>query len=240
MSVVPPKSKQRAGPVSQGVAARRTNAAESPVPWDEISRLHRPPTLRFRKLIAELERAYQAGEAGDDELYVILKYVVSIIHFLDADLAIRGSGITRHLGVLAAALRDLGQGARPPLFFDRPKQGPGRPKDISFEAARGAIAAAVGMLVDWNEPRDEAGQFVAEQVRQAGLKAPRGKAIQTRQVLRWRDEIGGGASALAESTYKDIRTKYASVPPEVAADPKRRREIVAGAIRGIRSMGLGF
>jgi hypothetical protein len=196
--------------------------------------------LRFRKLIAELERAYQAGESGDDELYIILRYIVSIMHFLDADLAIRGSGVTRHLGILASSLRDLGQGARPSLFFDRPKKKAGRPKDISFEAARGAIAAAVGMLVDWGETRDEAGKFVAEHVRRAGLKAPGGKAIQTRQVLRWRDEIGSTASALAESTFKDIRAKYAAVPAEVAADDKRRRDVVEGAILGIRSMGLGF
>src|SRR6185312_8869287 len=80
------------------------------VPWEAIGCLHRPSTMRYRQLVAALVRANQAADVGDDQLYVVLKCVVSLAQFLDDDLAIRGAGLTRPLGILATALRDLGQG----------------------------------------------------------------------------------------------------------------------------------
>jgi hypothetical protein len=139
---------------------------------------------------------------------------------------------------LGLTLRDLDQGAKPPLFFDRNKAEAGRPKDISFEVARGAIAAAVSAMIGWGESRKESGAFVAEQVGRAGIKAPKDKLILARQVLRWRDEMGSTAPDLAFSTYKDTLAKYAAVPAEVAVDPARRRDVVEGAILGVRAMGF--
>jgi hypothetical protein len=209
-----------------------------PVSLEAVSQLSRPSTLRYRKLIEEIIRANQAVEAGVDELSVILKYIVSLRHFLDADRTVRDHFLTRPLGTLAKSLRDLGQGARPALFFDRPKKGPGRPKDVSFEAARGAIAAAVATLIEWGEGRNAAGKFVAEQLQEIGLKLPTGGTVQTKHVLRWRDDIGATASTLAENTYRDAKAKYARVPPEIAADPKKRRVFVLGALAAIWSMGF--
>jgi hypothetical protein len=214
------------------------NSTWPPVPREAISKIGRPSTLAFRKLAAELVRANQAEEAGTDQLQVILKCLVDTMGFLDADLSIRGSGLTRPLGVLAAALRDLKLGASPALFFNRPKKGGGRPKGVSIEAAHGAAAAALSVLIQAGESRDSASQFVAEKLAAVGVKSVRGKPISARQVLRWREEIGGRASQLAESTYNDILKKYATVPREVLADQKRRRDLVEGAIMGIRSMGF--
>jgi hypothetical protein len=209
-----------------------------PIPFKAIGQIGRPPTMRYRQLANALVRANQALEAGDDELYVILKCVVSVITFLDQDVIVRGVGLTRPFGILAAALRDLDQGARPQLFFDRPKKGPGRPKDISFEVARGAIAAAVAMLMEAGESRHEAGRFVANQVRRAGLRSPEGKPILGKHVIRWRYEMGGAASPLAESTFRDILAKYSVVPPEVIAVKARRRALVEGALMGLWSAGF--
>src|SRR5580704_2467500 len=136
MSRAPHKSSPRAKSSSTGTSGQTAVTPGPPIPWDAISQLRGPSSERYQGLIAGLVRANQAFESGDDPLYVILKCVVSVLHFLDADVAIAGSGLTRPLGTLAASLRDLGQGARPPLFFDRPKREVGRPKDISFEAAR--------------------------------------------------------------------------------------------------------
>ena len=183
-------------------------------------------------------RANQAAEEGDDDLHVILGCLVGVLHFLDADIIIQGCGLTRPLGVLAAALRDLGQGARPALFFDRPRRGPGRPKDVSFEAARGAIAAAVSVLIEAGEARDTAGQFVADQLRKGKVKRPGGKTILARQVLRWRDEIGSTASDLAGRTFRDARAKYATIPSELMADERKRRDVVRGALIAVKSMGF--
>ena len=171
----------------------RASQKPTPAPPRAPSQLSRPPTLRYRKLIADLACANESAETEDDELFVILKCVVSMVRFLDADLVVLGTGHTRPLGVLAAALRDLGQGARPALFFNRRKKGPGRPKDVSFEAARGAIAGAVAALINWGEKRSDAGRFVATWLKNFGLRLPNGNLIGAKQVLRWRDEIGGGA-----------------------------------------------
>src|SRR4029077_21020753 len=178
---------------------------------------------------ADLARANELGEAGGDDLSVILRCVVSMVHFLDADLVVLGTGHTRPLAVLAAALRDLRQGARPALFFKQRKKGPGRPKDVSFEFARGAIAGAVAALINWCEKRPVAGRFVATCLKDLGLRLPNGNLIGAKQVLRWRDEIGAGASNLAEQTFRTVAAKYAVVQPEVASDGKRRRDVVEGA-----------
>jgi hypothetical protein len=183
-------------------------------------------------------RANQAAESGDDELYVILQCVVSVLQFLDDDPLIAGAGLTRPLGMLAAALMDLGQGARPPLFFNRPKKKAGRPTDVSFEAMRGVVAAAVGLLIENGESRQSAARVVADELGLAGIKAPGGKSIQPVQILRWRDEIGSRASKLAESTYKDVLTKYATVARSLRKDAKALRGIVSSIISGARSMGF--
>jgi hypothetical protein len=194
--------------------------------------------MRYRRLVAELIRAKQATEGGEDELYVILKCVVSLAHFLDDDIYVRGASLTRPLGILATALRDLGQGARPRLFFNRPKKKGGRPKGVSFEAARGSIAAAVAVLIEGGESRAEAAKFVADQVRKARLTLPNGTPILPAQVLRWRDEMGSTALDLAESTYRDVCAKYAKAPPGTMADNVRRRMLVEGSLSAIRSMGF--
>ena len=226
----------RKGSASTGQA--KEDREPPTVPSEARLQLKRPSTHRYRQLVAELARADQAAEAGGDELSAILRCIVSITHFLDADDVIRGTGLTRPLGVLATSLRDLGQGARPRLFFGRPKKKGGRPKDVSFEAARGAIAAALAGLVEGGELRSEASKFVTDTMEDAGIKMPNGKPVSTQQVLRWRDEIGSRASHLAENTYRDARAKYAKVPPEVMADEQCRKAILQGSLLAVWSKGF--
>jgi hypothetical protein len=209
-----------------------------PIPRDALSLLHRPPPHRVRKLVEELVRANQAAEAGENELYVALKCVVSLLHFLDDDLVIRATGLTRPLGRLAAALRDVGQGAQPAMFFERPNKGVGRPKDISFEVARGTIAAAVAVLVDNGASRMEAASFVAAELRKTDCKLPNGNPISSKQVLRWRDEMGGSAPALAEATYKDVLSKYARASTVAPLSPRRLRDIVRGSLQALVYSGF--
>jgi hypothetical protein len=97
--------------------AGQTSVSSPPVPWeDTIAHLRRPSTRSFHQLAATLVRANQAAEAGDDELHVVLLCIVGVLKFLDADVVIRGAGIARPLGSLAAALHDLDLGARPRFF----------------------------------------------------------------------------------------------------------------------------
>jgi hypothetical protein len=188
--------------------------------------------------LVNLFRAAQAAEAGDDELYVILLCVVSVMHFLDEDPLAASNFLTRPLAILAKALRDLGQGGKPSLFFNRPKKGPGRPKDASFEVVRGTAAAIAAKLIEWGEQREDAGAFVAAELRRLGITPPSGKPIQGKQVLRWRDEMGGSTAMLAESAYKDGIASYVRVPSELTADPKKRRDFARDALGAIWSMGF--
>jgi hypothetical protein len=160
------------------------------------------------------------------------------LHFLDSDKIVRDNFLTRPIGALVEALRDLGEGAKPPLFFRRPKRRRGRPTGRAFDVARGAIAAAVGWLIEWGEGRQAAAKLVADELHEIGMKLPSGKAIGPKQVLRWRDETGATASTVAQKSFQDARAKYADVRPEIAGDPKMRRVVVAGALLAIWSLGF--
>jgi hypothetical protein len=75
-----------------------------PVPKEFIPQLRRPSTQRYRELVVELFHAAQVAERGGDELYVILKCIVSLRHFLDADRIVQVNFLTRPLGTLAKGL----------------------------------------------------------------------------------------------------------------------------------------
>jgi hypothetical protein len=197
----------------------------------------RPQSARYRRLIAELEKASREARDGQDDLLVILRCLVATLQFIDEDPEVRATGLTRFLGTLAAAIRDVLIGAKPSLFFDRPN-GPGRPTGRSFEAVRGAVAAAVDMLIEGGEPPRDAGNFVADELHRANVMGPLGKAITARQVLRWRHNLGGTAPALRESAYKDVRAQYDRIIASSAIGKERRRNLVRGAILAIGSMGI--
>jgi hypothetical protein len=228
----------RSGVKARGVKPVFERAGLPPIPWEALGHLVPPSSQRYQQLVADLVLANQAVGAGDDELYIILKCLVSVLRFIDADLIVRDVALTRPFGVLARSLRDLGQGARPPLFFERPSMGPGRPKDTSFASARGAIAAAVAYLIDDGESRNDAAKFVVTELQRALVQAPGGKPIKANQVLRWRDVIGATASTLAEQSYRVMQAKYAGVPPELVATAAGRRGIVQGSMSAIWSMGF--
>ena len=171
-----------------------------------------------------------------DELRVVVTALFSVVIFLEADDAVARSGLTRPLRKLLAALRDRMQGATSPLLFSRPRKR-GRPKDVSFMGAHGVIAVAVDVLIEGGETKQAAARFVAAELRSAEIR-PGGETITAREVLQWRDEIGGGAPELAERTYKDMRTRVAKLPPEAVATTTDRRALVRGIILAIRSQGF--
>jgi hypothetical protein len=104
-------------------------------------------------------------------------------------------------------------------------------------APRGAIAVAVDFLIAGGETREAAARFVASELRNAGIRESRGD-ITPRQILRWRDDMGGAAPELAERTYKQGRDRLAKVPPEAIATPKDRRTFVHDMILAIQAAGF--
>jgi hypothetical protein len=188
--------------------------------------------------VSEILHAKLAAEAGDDELHVMQFCLMSILRFIDADPTVRAKELSRPLGILAASLRDLGQGAEPPLLFARPRRGPGCPTGKSFDFARGAIAAGVDFLIGGGELCKDAAKFVASELRRARVQGPGGKPIGANQVLRWRYAIGATASDLAQGAWNAVQANYAQASPEMAATAKDRRSIVQHTISIIRSKGF--
>jgi hypothetical protein len=201
----------------------------------------RPPIMRYTKLIAELAKAKVAAQSGQDELSMALKCLVAVLQFLDDDLEVRTAMLTRPLGTLVAAMRDVLIGERPNLFFDRPNE-PGRPSGTTFEAVKGGIAALADALITWGEPQEVAAKFIAGELRRLGVRVPKRKGqsveISFKQVLRWRHEVGGTPSPLAERTYRDVRAKCGQTPHSLIGTTERRRNVVRGALQGIRGMGI--
>lgn len=219
------------------MATSKTQKTSSPlIRREALYGVQRPPVLKFRKLLTDLLRATEAAETGEDELAVVLRCVVSLIRFLEGDLTIKGTGIVRPLGRLAIALRDLGRGARPPLFFDRPDRNVGRPKDITIEAARGHIAAAASFLIEQGEAAAAAADFIAATLRELHINYRNGKPISARQILRWRHETGGPSPERAERTYKDVLAKYAAAPH--GGGRNWQRNLVLGSLMSLRDAGF--
>ena len=182
----------------------------------------RPTAARYAQLVAELEKAKAALQEGQNDLAVALNCLVAVVSFLDADFDVKAAALTQPLNTLAVAIRDLLEGAQPTLLFDRPRRR-GRPTGGTFQVVRGVIAALADLLITYGEPSDLAGRCVADELRRAGVAGPKG-TITSRQVLRWRHDIGGASPALTETTYKSIRAKFDSIPPPHLADRKSCRQ----------------
>jgi hypothetical protein len=193
--------------------------------------IQRPSALLYQRLEEELTRAN--SEVADDELIVALKCLVATLRFLDVDPEI--SQLTRPLGTLAFALRDLVRGAKPPLLFAKRGEG-GRPQLTSFDHLRGTTAALVEILMR-NEKRKGAANFVANALQQEGITLPNKKPISPTALLNWRSEMGGGASPLTELCYQQTCALFDRLTNGIADRPSPRT-FVEGTISDLR--GAGF
>jgi hypothetical protein len=191
-----------------------------------------------RTLIAMLIEANQALGASEDQLQPVLEAFVATIMALDYDPAIRRRGLTRPLWMLAKAARDVQFGARSRLLRVRKGQR-GRPTGVSFDQARGTIAACCDYLIDGGETRQAAGQFMQKELRLWNIRTEGGRLFTSAAVLRLRDEIGGRAAEAVTTRFREMLKLWEEVVGATAlTNQADRRVFVAGVVLGLA--GIGF
>ena len=185
--------------------------------------IRRPSTARYEMLVQQLVGCEQLLESQQgDPLGVAGFALASVIEFLVADEAVMDAGITNPLSIILNALHDLRHGGKPPLLFER-SGCRGRPTDQTFDAVKAAAAMGIEVLLPFKVSRSRAGQYVASVACNLKLKQPNGKAITSRTVLGWRDEIETAKSEIGAKVFRGLKERRISEPPLV--DEKQARAL---------------
>jgi hypothetical protein len=188
-----------------------------------VARIGRPSTARYEALIRELSVSQFNLESGKHDALAIGEYALaSVIEFLNADPSVMDSGITNSLSIILNALHDCRRGARPPLFFDRPRSS-GRPTDQTFDAVKAAAAMGIEVLLAARVKRSEAGRYVAGEARKLGLRRPDQKQISGRAVLGWHERIETAESEIGAEVFKQLKGARATRKP--ITDPKQAQAL---------------
>ena len=128
-------------------------------------------------------------------------------------------------------MQDVIRGANPSLFSKQHAGKPGAPTSTSFDSVCGVCAAAVSILIHGGDSRRAAAAFVADELRRLEVHGPNRQPIEARQILHWRNEVGGRASTLTTDIYHSVVAKvdFASLD---SADKRRNQvtEILAGVM----------
>jgi hypothetical protein len=206
---------------------------EQPEPVDpEVARRE----ARYSELVNHLKTLTDDLKKGRDELEVCLDAVVSAKRFLDADKAVLMFGATRPLEIVAVSLRELSLGGRPRLFRQKRTVGhrpAGMTAPIQAVAAAG-IEALHGAGVDFGQ----AATFVVRELQKIGVThtGPR-RAISTKTVLGWRDEMRGRNSPEAVAMYDEWLDSFKRT---FGPDTSRSviEGVVAAAIAALRDSGF--
>jgi hypothetical protein len=152
-----------------------------------------PDAGKYEALIeqlSELER--RASSAEIDALTASYYALYKVIYFLQADARVLERQATRPLWSLVFAIHDLTQGARPKLLFgprDR-KGAKGAPSYTSAIVLRALVNLAFKPLLKGGMPKEEAGHWLAAELKHSGIRQRNGKEITASQIIRWRAEFG--------------------------------------------------
>lgn len=199
--------------------------------------MEQPLSAHYETLLSSLREAAEAEAADKDALAAALHALAAAIEFIEGDATAGAGALTRPLTRLALAIRDVMQGGRPKLFEPRAEKG-GRPSNRSSEAAKGIIAATCDCLVKGGMRLKDAGAVIAAELDRQQIRVD-GKRIDAARVLRWRDEIGGRASQLASSTFRDLVTIHReALGTKVPDTPGIRKRLAIDAIAALRDKGF--
>jgi hypothetical protein len=157
----------------------------------------RPDAAKYEALIetlSDIERRASASEI--DALTASYESIAAILPFLNADPRVVELESTRPLFRLMLAISDLKRGAKPPLLFDPafdPERGShiGAPTLTSVVLLREHVVFAFLLLCKAGMSNNEAGAWLAAELRKSGIKHPNKKAIGARVISRWRGELQG-------------------------------------------------
>lgn len=198
-----------------------------------------PEVAALADLYIELVKKLQAIAKDREGLDASVNALVAVKGFLEADEAVRVSGITRPLGALAAAIVDLREGKAPVLFTKERRTSGGRPLHPSFDAVKGAAAAFMSFLIEAAAEKPKAAAaFVADTLSKVGIRSlgPH-TVVNASTVTGWRDEMGGKNSKRAKAVYDRILADFmGQVKNRITSAAARR--MVKGAIVGLHAEGV--
>jgi hypothetical protein len=185
----------------------------------------------YLELLACLAEAKDRADVGVDDLEAGLQALVAVLAFLEAEPAVTFNMLHRPLAVLAHTVRDVIQGAKPPIIFKRNNSDGGRPANASIHAARAAMAFCVDALIKAKMKPLDAARFV---LTEAGEKRMTCKSL-----LAYRAEMNGGrAPGVAQGTFKQMAADWEQVRLQLGNDLPTIKKEVRGALGA--KFGAGF
>jgi hypothetical protein len=196
------------------------------------------------ELIKSLLVVAKANEDGEDDLVSGIKSLVAIARFLETTPWLVESGALRPLKRLCYALRDLAEGSKPPMLFNRTRRD-GAPAGTSDDILRGSVAVALEILVRAGEEPGPASRFLARVMDSHRVRMRGGTPVRAKQIERWRKEMGSSASPIMPMLFKEVLAKLEKLGriPEKGAKPTERqvkeaRKYAANSIEGLWLSGF--
>lgn len=194
---------------------------------------------RYVRLVATLNHIEKNRPASSSDIDACFDAIVALKRFLEADPIIKNSEITKRIGKLAAALRNVTLGVKPELFA-RPKGSPkhrtaGKSETVALQAI---AAAALELMVRRGMDIDDAAQFISyrlelKKITHSAKRTP----IRPNTIKGWRYEMGGANPSESVAIFNQQIAELDTKLPANASQ-KSIKLLVIGCIEGLIGEGL--
>ena len=205
----------------------------------------RSPSLNAYTNLTDSLFAVEVGVKNQalDELDGAFHALESVVQYLNSDSTCRQLGLTRMLARTLQALNDTSRGAKPPLFFGRPKCTDGAPTYLAESDQRAQVILMFRLLRKGGIEECEASTRLAAELKKAGITqkktitSPEGQPIAPHQIARWNAELGAKSLSGCDAAYAVLEKN------EVARhgwpkDPEEARDRLPRLIDGLLKFGF--
>jgi hypothetical protein len=200
-----------------------------------VKRCSRPSIVRYRALVEALADADRQLQQDDGHpLTACTQALRAVVQFIRADPDLGPTGLGVALRRLLGDLHDVSIGARPKMLFSGAIEQPskaGRRTGLTADIVRGLIAHAVHALIQAGMANREAAQYVADGLLAVGVRH-RGKVIEPKQILQWREQTGDSAPKASDEAAKWVSNVTAGYLAD--GDLERAKQVAELAIEAAR------
>jgi hypothetical protein len=193
---------------------------------------------RYETLVSQLAMIKEAADREQiDRLEAGRVALVEVLRFLQGDPRVVRLGFNRSLVEVMRAVHDLSQGAKPPLFFKRKRDGTkGAPTHLAAAASRAQMVLVLEILLKAGIAKPEAGKWVADELHRRGVTDANGKRVQPKVLLRWHAERGGKSISGFDLVFQKLEATEIRRGWPTEANAARRR--AAKLIHGLQLWGF--
>jgi len=152
--------------------------------------------------LADADRQLQQDDGHP--LIACTQALRAVVQFIRADPDLGPTGLGVALRRLLGDLHDVSIGARPGMLFSGAVEQPskaGRRTGLTVDIVRGFIAHAVHTLIQAGMANRDAAQYVADGLLAVGVRH-KGKVIEPKQILQWREQAGDSAPKASDEAAK--------------------------------------